>query len=299
MRLEPTKVFMVTPVLKKRTDLFAVLCCVGAICALVAPSPAKGQDAQPFLFAPSFFQHCPDTRDARIDHGTLYFTWQNPCYAEEHIRFLLSGNSPWSRFGIFADFDAKGHLSFALPLLSPAPNLLFRTPNDQIERLTFRFPDFAESVRVVLSWTEPVDLNLMILEPQSLDGEDATIDLYKDGVISVHNPNTDFRSGIGRLDIEQSEKTRQYPRVESYTIRPTDARLYQGQYFSIRLEFASRGRVPAGDYCDEGAYAAPRFTLYVLVKGQVRRSSQRLQALPCGIILDDNSYFRRVEDFRL
>lgn len=180
-------------------------------------------------------------------------------------------------FAFSIDGDGRGSVTF--PVMSPRAGAEFRAAGVAPVVIPVQAKDLNEVQRVAISWSDPVDLDLHAFEYAARFGGDGHVWSGAPG-----NERIARRRGGGYLN--------SYPAigpsgmgVEVYTFwEPRDGRPGVTQ---LALDYVSRGEVATGDYCSEGALAAPAFNIMRAEFGRTSQASGVLAPVECGAELRD------------
>jgi hypothetical protein len=177
--------------------------------------------------------------------------------------------------------NADGAAQISLPLLS-AKGLVQTADGAEHD---VAWPEANRTIRVVLAWDQPVDLDLYVLEPGQSYNTFETV---------AH------ADGAGASDGALGRMVRTAAGAERLQFEVYDSQQNNGAqgYGTVVVSDVSRGMVPAGDHCGSGPLAGPDF--YVMSGG-----AEALQEVhfaftksACGAELSRGEYYRRVDDIR-
>ena len=176
--------------------------------------------------------------------------------------------------------NADGMAQINLPLLSETAVIQMADGAEQ----EVTWPEANRTIRVVLAWDQPVDLDLYVLEP----GQS-----YNTFEGAAHAVAQTAEDALGRM-VQTSEGAQGLVFEVYDSVQNGGA---QG-YGTVVVTDVSRGMVPTGDHCGSGPLAGPDF--YVMSGG-----AEALQEVhfaftksECGSELSRGEYYRRVDDIR-
>lgn len=185
-----------------------------------------------------------------------------------------------------ARFDAEGRAGITVPILdASSPARLRLADGVEIETpLVYRARDLENVQRIAVAWTAPVNLDLHAFEYASGFGGDGHVwEQHPRAFRDVRRAGGGYHQAFApAFDGGQS--------IEVYTFW-TSRRARPG-HMRIALDHASRGDMPAGDFCGAGALAAPEYTVLRSEFGRITdRSAGRFAPAACGRSLSVNARY--------
>jgi len=157
-----------------------------------------------------------------------------------------------------------------------------------INRVTCRvqFPEVAQLYRVIMRWHDRVRLDLHVVEPLGKLGGN--------GHISAANPNTQLKTGLGRIDVVTDATDEGATGEQSYVVEDV-SKIPPGGIFSYRLDYVTRGLRPAAPYCGENALANVAVTLTILDRGKKPETKRySTGSIPCGQTIEADAKLQRL-----
>jgi hypothetical protein len=164
----------------------------------------------------------------------------------------------------------------------------------KVETVAASAPEAQRLKRVALVWTDPVDLDLHAFEYGAPIGGENHV---------WSGAPRDFRSvrRTGGGFLQRFEPAADgLPSIEVYSF--WESRRSRSGVVSLALDFADRGDLPAGAFCEQGDLAAPSYRVVRSLKGDVKRGRQGgLAPVSCGRELATRARYLRqaVEDLRI
>lgn len=179
-----------------------------------------------------------------------------------------------------AQLDNTGRAEVALPVMDADSGVvaIFADGGRAVTPLDFDDRAVDLALRVAVTWTTPVDLDLHVFEYAAGFGAD--------GHVWQQNPRTfrDVRRAGGGFLSSFPALSAGGQSIEVYTFW-ANSRARPG-FARIALDHASRGDTPAGDFCGSGALAAPDYQMVRAVSGSVTSRTQgRFAPAACGVAL--------------
>lgn len=182
-------------------------------------------------------------------------------------------------------FDAQGRAVLAFALLAPTNEISIRLAETPVIACKIDVPDFSKIFRVVMRWRDPVQLDLDIVEPGRQAGGF--------GHVNRGRANTDLRQGTGTVDVISDPSDDGATGELSYVVANGAALLGTGVP-TLRLDYLSRGPRPEPPYCGDHPRASIPFELYVISRGEVKRSNFSTARARCGEPLADTARLMRL-----
>lgn len=177
-----------------------------------------------------------------------------------------------------AALDSNGQVQISFALLSRSNNFTVYLKESIPIRCSLDVPEFEKLFRVILTWTDPVRLNLHVIEPgRSMGGF---------GHVNLHRPNAQRGDADGQMDVSIPPLDDGSTGELSYVIAEPDDRV-RTRLFSFRLEYTSRGVTPLPPFCDQHPLADIQTQLIVLDRGQVQRRSYGTGRAACNEALTE------------
>lgn len=210
---------------------------------------------------------CADQVSLNEARGVVDFRITSPC--RPGAAFSVNAGP----LSLQTAFDKEGKARLQIPLLQESTDVTWTAGDGTTKTEPVRFAGARDAFRIALVWRQPVDLQLHVVEPGgSVNGEK--------GHVWRKQPNEDFKSGVGSLQID-ADSAAGASRVELYDVPP--ARNPHNGLFKVYVDFAARGDVAAAPYCGTGEMAAPSFEIWVLRYGR-RDNARRFGFRPeeCG-----------------
>lgn len=187
----------------------------------------------------------------------------------EHANLLFGGR-----------LDANGEGRITIPVMAEngVARVTFPDGSGEGVILNYNWRELELTLRVAVSWSDPVDLDLHAFEYAAPFGGDGHV--WEDSPSGFRRVR---RSGGGYLanfpaTVEGGQS------VEVYTFW-ANSRARRG-VARIALDHASRGDVPDGAYCDDGALASPEYMVVRSERGDVKSTVRgRFSPATCGLAL--------------
>ncbi|NVO28196.1 hypothetical protein HJ526_12245 [Donghicola sp. C2-DW-16] len=233
---------------------------------------APVQAAQPVPAAPVASSGCGNSFDATVVDGILTATFAG-CTAGEPVALEYQK----AKFHTTAAQD--GSAALQVPLLEATS--LVKTADGTDHEVNW--PEAARTIRVVLVWDEPIDLDLYVLEPGVS---------YNAFETAPHKDRTDAAFGEhGRMVVTSGADDA--TRFEVYDSLQSSGPQGLG---TVVLSDVSRGMSPAGEFCGDGALAGPDFRVMLGGAEKPQKVRFAFEKAACGSTLDSGQYYRRVDD---
>jgi len=182
-------------------------------------------------------------------------------------------------------FEADGRAVVNFSLTAPANDLSIRLAELPLITCKIAVPEFARIFRVVMRWRDPVKMDLDVVEPGRQAGGF--------GDINRNRPNTDLKQGLGQIDLIADPAEEGATGEISYVVANGATILAAGMP-TFRAEYVSRGNPPQPPFCGDSARAAVPFELYVISRGEVKRSNYSTARARCGEPLSDTARLMRL-----
>lgn len=186
-----------------------------------------------------------------------------------------------------AQLDNTGRAEVSLPVMDIDSGVvaIFGDGGRTVTPLDYDDRAVDLALRVAVTWTTPVDLDLHVFEYAAGFGAD--------GHVWQENPRA-FRevrrAGGGYLASFPALKAGGQS-IEVYTFW-ANSRARPG-FARIALDHASRGDTPAGDFCGSGALASPEYVMVRAAGGAViSRSKGRFAPAACGVALSTEARYQ-------
>ncbi len=250
------------------------------------PNLPKKPEPQPAPQPPQ--PGCAETLTSDQPHpGAATLNVQSPCRRSGWIEFDVAGH-PFS-----AAFDATGRAQAVVPLFGASTHVTWTDAGGTPQAVDIAFDNFDDTVQVVLLWTDPVDLDLRIVEPRGPFPANAA------GNVSADRPNTDGQSGYGVL-VRPDDGTAPGTHAEIYVLAKNrnpirNETLSRGELVQ-KIGYATRELVRTEEYCDKGALAAPVFVVYRTSYGKARPPDKKqLPAVSCASIMENSDRLFRAD----
>lgn len=175
-------------------------------------------------------------------------------------------------------FDEHGRAVLRFALIAPTNEIFLRLAEVPTINCKVTVSDFGAIFRVVMRWRDPVRLDLDVVEPGRQSGGF--------GHINRSRTNADKSQGIGVMDVI-SDPTDDGATGEISYVVPNGATLLNAGVPTFRLDYLTRGTRPEPPYCGEHPSAAIPFELYVISRGEVKRSNFSTARARCGEVMAD------------
>jgi len=182
-------------------------------------------------------------------------------------------------------FDAAGRAVVNFALTAPSNELSIRLAELPLITCKIAVPEFGRIFRVVMRWRDPVKMDLDVVEPGRQAGGF--------GDINRARPNNDLKQGLGQIDLIADPADEGATGELSYVVANGAGILAAGTP-TLRAEFVSRGNPPQPPYCGDSARAAVAFELYVIARGEVKRSNFSTARARCGEPLSEAARLMRL-----
>jgi hypothetical protein len=179
-----------------------------------------------------------------------------------------------------ARLDNTGRVEIPLPVMDVDSGVvvIFGDGGRAVTPLDYDDRAVDLALRVAVTWSTPVDLDLHVFEYAARFGAD--------GHVWQQNPRAfrEVRRAGGGYLSSFPALTEGGQSIEVYTFW-ANSRAQPG-YARIALDHASRGDTPVGDFCGAGVLAAPDYLVVRAVGGAVTsRSAGRFAPAACGVAL--------------
>lgn len=182
-------------------------------------------------------------------------------------------------------FDAKGVARLAIAMTEPENTLEIRMMETPPITCTVKVEDFKKLYRAILVWTDPVRLDLDVLEPGRGPGGP--------GHINRVRPNSDGSQGIGELDVSIAGTEDGGSGQSSYVVADV-SKLPRDGMMVLRAEYTSRGAQPQAPFCGNHPKAVIRFDLLILEGGRVSKRAYTTSRASCGEPMPDTMRVARL-----
>ncbi len=182
-------------------------------------------------------------------------------------------------------FDAQGRAVVHFVLTAPANEFSIRLAETPLIVCKIDVADFSKIYRVVMRWRDPVRLDLDVVEPGRQAGGV--------GNINRNRANADLRQGMGAMDVIADPAEDGATGEVSYVVA-NGAGLLNAGIPTLRLDYASRGARPEPPYCGEHPRAAIPFEIYVISRGEVKRSNFSTARVRCGETMTEAARLMRL-----
>ncbi len=225
---------------------------------------------------------CKPTITARASAGLAQIDVDDPCTHGPTITISYQ-----NELFVFPYDGATNKAQAQISLFAEQNQILVDPGDGKAAAVQVAFPEFRIMFKIALSWQAPVDLNLHVLEPFAVLGSAA-------GHIHAGNANRTRDHGKGVLDLVHGGQAATH--VQDYALPQPQLDFASGQLIGVRVEYASRGAQPQGDYCGKGRLASVPFRLRILNHGRVRDTVDSLSfaPAPCGEEIERDGVFKRV-----
>ena len=183
-------------------------------------------------------------------------------------------------------YNDKGQASISFALTTLDNTVTVRAAD--INRVTCRvqFPEVAQLYRVIMRWHDRVRLDLHVVEPLGKLGGN--------GHINAANPNTQLKTGLGRVDVVTDATEEGATGEQSYVVEDV-SKIPPGGVFSYRLDYVTRGLRPAAPYCGENALANVPVKLTILYRGKKPETKRySTGSIPCGQTIEADAKLQRL-----
>jgi len=182
-------------------------------------------------------------------------------------------------------FDAAGRAVVNFALTAPNNEVSIRLAELPLITCKIAVPEFSRIFRVVMRWRDPVKMDLDVVEPGRQAGGF--------GDINRSRPNNDLKQGLGQIDLIADPVEEGATGELSYVVGNAASMLAAGTP-TLRAEFVSRGNPPQAPFCGDSPRAAVAFEIYVIARGEVKRSNFSTARARCGEPLSDAARLMRL-----
>ncbi len=182
-------------------------------------------------------------------------------------------------------FDAQGRAVVNFSLIAAANEISIRLAEIPVITCKLAVAEFAKVYRVVLRWRDPVQLDLDVVEPGRQPGGP--------GNINRGRANTDLKQGLGAIDVNIEPIEDGATGEISYAVANGAALLAAGVP-TLRVDYVSRGARPEPPYCGDNPRASIPFELYVISRGDVKRSNFSTARARCGEVMAETARLMRL-----
>lgn len=206
-----------------------------------------------------------------VSGGSTRITVNSPCRAGEPMVVQHAG----LRFG--GAFDVAGNAEIIIPIMDikRGAQVSFVDGGGVAGDLAFNIREVELTLRVAVSWTAPIDLNLHAFEYASGYGGDGHVWQERPrGFRLVRQAGGGFLANFPATS-EDGDSVEVYTFWANNRARRGTAR--------IALEHASRGELPDGAFCGTGPLASPSYTVVQAERGEVVSTRRgRFAPARCG-----------------
>ncbi len=216
---------------------------------------------------------CYDQHTESEQNGIVSIHLSNPCRKNQSLALtyeLEVNGAERTQDRYVAAFDSTGQAGLKISLFQLDNRITFKSLDGKDQEIKATYSGAMSDVKIALLWELPVRLDLHVVEP---GGKLGTDDVWSG------RPNDQLRNGLGAIDLWQ-DGDGQGRHIQDYRLR-SSALPSHGE-LDARVDYASRGNMPNGDYCGAGRYAEVEFFLRVLVEGKLQQRPSKLGALTCG-----------------
>lgn len=182
-------------------------------------------------------------------------------------------------------FDAQGRAVVTFALIAPANEISIRLAETPVITCKIDVPEFDKIFRVVMRWRDPVQLDLDVVEPGRQAGGF--------GHVNRNRRNADLRQGVGMMDVISDPADDGATGELSYVV-PNGTALLNAGIPTLRLDYVSRGNRPEPPFCGDHARASIPFELFVISRGDVKRSNFSTARARCGEAMAENARLMRL-----
>lgn len=175
--------------------------------------------------------------------------------------------------------QADGSAQVALPLLSQTATV---QTADRAEH-EVSWPEANRTIRVVLAWDRPVDLDLYVLEPGVSYNAFETASHAEGGTLN----------GVGHMT-----RTSQAGNGHGFEVYDSPQSSGVQGMGTVVVADVSRGMIPTGAYCAGGELAGPEFHVMSGGAEAPQEVHFAFEKAECGRELTRGQYYRRVDDIR-
>lgn len=258
-----------------------------AVMPMTAPSQPAAASAA--IIEPGPLVACGEPRIAgkALQAGLVSISLQSPCRAGQTFQ-IAYGSAAFQRI-----FDANGRAEVVFDMFLGRDEKLAVVLADGARHEVAVTPTDLEKVsKVAVLWSAPVNLDLHAFAHAARFGEPehvwAGAPFKRETAVRVAN---ETGQGAGFLSMAD-DGSGAGMKAEVYTFVHGDADVTGT--VALALDYASRGDVPEGEMCGDGALAAVDFEVIVLTRdGTIGRESGRIASVPCGKPLSEPVRYRR------
>ncbi len=210
-------------------------------------------------------------KSVAVSGGASRVTVNSPCRAGEPVEVEHAG----LRFG--GTFDLAGNAEIVIPVMDGNQDaaVILDDGNREPVDLAFNWREIELTLRVAVTWSAPIDLNLHAFEYAASYGAEGHVwQEQPRGFRMVRQAGGGFLSNFPATKADGES-------VEVYTFW-ANSRARRGTA-RIALEHASRGDLPDGAFCDGGALASPSYKVVQAERGKIVSTRRgRFAPARCG-----------------
>jgi hypothetical protein len=202
-----------------------------------------------------------------------------PCLAERPVEIR------YADIALSRQLDGTGRLAMNLDLFAGSGHEVTVRLSDGTERrLPANGHELDRITKVAVIWRAPVNLDLHVLEYGARHGEDGHLWARAASTVEAARRATDA-AGRGRGFISSHDGAATIgDKIEVYTLLHSE-RQASGS-IGLVIDYESRGSLPAGDTCGDGANAEVDFVLVTFARdGRTTRQHGALARIDCGVAL--------------
>ncbi len=198
------------------------------------------------------------------------------CRANQDVQLAYGGAV------LIRRLDSGGHLEFALDCFDgAASDLLVTFADGNTERRPVVAQDLDKLSKVAVIWSAPVNLDLHAFEYSAGIGKAGHVwERAASMLVTAREIAAGSRRGRGYLSTGDDGRGLG-DKLEVYTFLHQDEQA--SGVVAMGLDYETRGEVPSGMTCGNGAFAAIRYQVVTRGRrGQTARENGILSAAPCG-----------------
>lgn len=228
-----------------------------------------------------------DVKAEPLDGGQMALHVTDACHPNETIQIRYAGAE------FLRKLNAWGSLDFTLDAFAgTASTVDVRFGDGNIKSLPVTARDLDKVSKIAVVWRAPVNLDLHVFEYAARLDQPGHLSAKKPATLaSARLASQTEKRGHGFLGTIDDEKSLG-DKVEVYTFVHNDEQTSGA--ITLALDYETRGDVPAGATCGQGALAEIDFQVVILPRGgQASRQSGMLTRVPCGTRIATEARFNQ------